>query len=71
VASDLAEEEVAEALRTNVLAHLFEIEDAVARLDGGTYGHCERCTDVDPARSGLCLGEFWIDCQRRTEQLAS
>ena len=31
------------ALVLQVQGHLSEVEEALGRLDGGTYGSCERC----------------------------
>ena len=32
-----------DALAQQARAHLVEVDDALARLDAGTYGTCERC----------------------------
>ena len=54
------------ALRDRSKAQLQQVEAALARLDGGTYGRCESCGQpIAPERlealpwAGLC-----IDCQR-------
>ncbi len=40
-----------DALRQQAHAHLVDVDAALARLDDGTYGTCERCgTAIPPAR---------------------
>lgn len=38
----------ADALRSSAEGDLHDIHIAVARLDAGTYGHCENCGDTIP-----------------------
>jgi DnaK suppressor protein len=73
VASDLAEEEVAEVLGVNVRAQLVEVEAALDRLETGSYGLCERCDQaIDPARlKALPWARLCLACQRHLEQLGS
>ena len=54
------------ALRDRNGRHLAEIEAAIARLDDGTYGACQRCgQQIAPARlEALAWAAFCIDCQR-------
>ena len=42
VAAELGE---AQALAGPLLGQLADVEAALAKLDDGTYGHCERCGD--------------------------
>jgi DnaK suppressor protein len=69
VASDVAEEEVVEALERNVRRQLFDVERALHRLDSGRYGLCEECGQpIDPARlTALPSARNCLDCQRRIE----
>lgn len=61
--SDLFEDERARSLLLRVRADIAEFDDALARLDGGTYGRCEACgrpipderLDAVPA-TRLCIG---------------
>ena len=52
---------------------LAEVEDALARMDAGTYGICQRCgVRIDSARlrampTALCC----LDCQDRRDHRAS
>lgn len=53
-----------QALRSN----LAEVDRALARLDAGTYGRCERCgREIDPERLGaLPWAPLCIDCKHKT-----
>lgn len=44
-ATDPAQRQVNEILRTSARAALTEVEDALTRLRAGTYGRCERCAE--------------------------
>jgi DnaK suppressor protein len=70
-ATDLVEEEVAEALEHNVRSQLFQVERALHRLDSGRYGICEECgQQIDPARlKALPSAQNCLECQRRVETL--
>ncbi len=53
-----------QALRSN----LDEVDRALARLDDGTYGACERCgRRIDPERlEALPWATMCIDCKQKT-----
>jgi RNA polymerase-binding transcription factor DksA len=48
---------------------LDEIEDALARLAGGTYGRCQGCSvAISPARlSAMLTARHCVECQRKLE----
>ena len=54
------------ALRDRNGRHLAEVEAAIARLDDGTYGACQRCAKAIAAGrlDALPWAAFCIDCQR-------
>ena len=54
---------VVEALRSN----LSDVDRALARIDAGTYGVCERCGDpIDPARlEARPWALLCIDCKQK------
>lgn len=63
------ERETAQSLSLHARGLLAEIEDALRRIDAGTFGRCERCgEDITLERlealphAGLCL-----DCKRHDE----
>jgi DnaK suppressor protein len=63
------ERETAQSLSMHARGLLTEIEDALRRMDAGTFGRCERCgEDIGLERieaipyAGLCL-----DCKRHDE----
>lgn len=49
---------------------LFEIEEALSRLDTGSYGVCEPCGDKIPARrlQAIPWARYCIECQEQAEQ---
>ena len=53
-------------LEDNSEAVLAAIEKALAKIENGTYGTCERCgKPIDPARlEALPYAELCIDCKR-------
>jgi DnaK suppressor protein len=62
------ERERAQSLATNARRILLQIEDALKRMDAGTYGTCERCHQpIEPARiealpyATLCLADKQLD----------
>lgn len=59
-----AERGEAEALATPLRESLAEVEHALAKLEKGTYGACERCgTAIDPARlEAMPATRFCLAC---------
>ena len=57
------------ALRANVGGMLSQIEEALAKIDAGTYGTCDRCGQpIAPARlEALPYATLCVDCQDRVE----
>ncbi|MFQ5613543.1 MAG: TraR/DksA family transcriptional regulator [Anaerolineae bacterium] len=57
------------ALKQNVERLLEQVDDALQRLDEGTYGICVRCgAEIDPARlKALPYAPLCLDCQRRQD----
>lgn len=49
---------------------LLEIEDAIERLDDGSYGSCSHCEDViSPRRlQAVPWARYCVTCQERSEQ---
>ena len=65
-ASQVFEQQRDLALRDRNEQHLADVESALERLDGGTYGDCVRCgRPIAPARlDALPWAAHCIDCQR-------
>lgn len=63
------EERVQAVLDDAAAARLAELDDALARMDDGTYGVCTRCGDaIDVARlEALPYVRYCIRCQRDDE----
>jgi DnaK suppressor protein len=57
------------ALRANVGGMLAQIDNALAKLDAGTYGKCDRCDQpISPARlEALPYATLCVTCQDRVE----
>lgn len=57
------------ALRGNLEQSLQQVQEALNRLDNGTYGVCEACDQpIDPARlEALPQARFCLSCQERLE----
>jgi RNA polymerase-binding protein DksA len=70
VASDAFEREKGFALENNVQELLNQVEEALARMDEGTYGLCEICGQlIHPERlRALPYARLCIDCKAREEQ---
>jgi DnaK suppressor protein len=64
-ATQVFEQERELAMRERASLHLQAVEDALARLDNGTYGTCLRCgRPIAEARlEALPWAEHCIDCQ--------
>jgi len=69
VGTEMFEREKEVALAENIDAMLAQVEEALARMDAGTYGICERCgRPISPARlEALPYALFCVDCQARVE----
>jgi DnaK suppressor protein len=64
-ASQVFEQQRELALRDRTTQHLALVDAALARLDDGTFGTCQRCgRDIAPARlEALPWAAHCIDCQ--------
>jgi DnaK suppressor protein len=73
VASDLSNRETAMLTGLTLKEAVAEIDDALARLDGGTYGGCIECArPIDPERlAARPQAARCMDCQRLEERSAS
>lgn len=69
IASDVTGQEVAEALERHVRGQLFEVEQALRRLDTGWYGRCEGCGEpIDLARLRVRpWARYCLTCRLRSE----
>ncbi len=63
------ERETAQSLSNHARGLLEQIDDAVRRIDNGTYGKCERCGKmIEAARlDALPYATLCMDCKRRDE----
>lgn len=63
-------QERGQALAALLTEHLHQIEQALARLDDGSYGSCARCSSAIPPRrlEVLPLATLCVNCQAATEQ---
>ncbi|GGI04353.1 TraR/DksA family transcriptional regulator [Egicoccus halophilus] len=63
------ERETAQSLSNHARRLLSQIDDALRRMDAGTYGTCERCgNEIEPARlEALPYATLCMDCKRRDE----
>lgn len=70
VAGDTFEREKGFAIESSVQALLTQVEEALARLDEGTYGVCESCgRAIHPARlKAIPYAKLCIDCKSREER---
>jgi DnaK suppressor protein len=70
VAGDTFEREKGFAIESSVQALLTQVEEALARLDEGTYGICENCgRAIHPARlKAIPYAKLCIDCKAREER---
>ncbi len=64
VATNLFEREQDQAIEENLRDELNQIDEALAKIDAGTYGICERChKPIAPARlEALPYATLCIDC---------
>jgi DnaK suppressor protein len=70
VAGDTFEREKGFAIESSVQALLTQVEEALARLDEGSYGVCESCgRAIHPARlKAIPYAKLCIDCKSREER---
>jgi DnaK suppressor protein len=63
------ERETAQSLSNHARGLLTQIDDALRRMDRGTYGSCDRCEkQIEPARlEALPYATLCLDCKRREE----
>ncbi|MEX2504804.1 MAG: TraR/DksA C4-type zinc finger protein [Egicoccus sp.] len=63
------ERETAQSLSNHARRLLSQIDDALRRMDAGTYGTCERCgNQIETARlEALPHATLCMDCKRRDE----
>ncbi len=63
------ERETAQSLSNHARGLLLQIDDALARMDEGTYGTCERCgKSIELERlEALPSATLCLDCKRRDE----
>lgn len=63
------ERETAQSLSKHARKLLEQIDDALRRMDAGTYGICQRCGErIDVARiEALPYAELCMECKRRDE----
>ena len=71
--SDNYEEEISLGLLENEDQVAQEVDDALERIEQGTYGRCERChKEIPPKRlEALPYARFCIQCARKDEREAS
>ncbi len=63
------ERETAQSLSNHARGLLTQIDDALRRMDAGTYGLCERCGEaIEPERlEAIPYATLCMDCKRREE----
>ena len=69
-ATQVFEQERELAMRERASLHLQAVDDALARLDGGTYGTCIRCGRPIPAErlEALPWAAHCVDCQTTVDR---
>lgn len=69
-AAGTLDREIDYTLEENSEQVLRQIDEALARIDEGTYGQCERCgTEIPPERlEARPWATLCIDCQRKVER---
>ncbi len=68
-ATDTYEEEKALGLRSHFEGELLDVEDALRRIDDGTYGKCAECgREIAPERlEAMPAARLCIDCQSKVK----
>ncbi len=71
-ATELWNQEFNYSLSENDRAELVSIDDALARIDEGTFGECEECGETigDARLKALPWAALCITCQEEKEELA-
>jgi RNA polymerase-binding protein DksA len=69
-ATDVSEKVLNSTLFQIQSRHLAMVEDALRRLEKGTYGICEKCgRPIDPARlEALPIAHLCVECKHRLEK---
>ncbi len=69
LATDTFEEEKALGLRAHFEGELVDVEDALRRIDEGTYGKCLECgREIAPERlAAMPAARLCIDCQSKVK----
>jgi YteA family regulatory protein len=69
--SEMFEREKEMGLRSGFLRHIHEVDDALARMDAGTYGVCEVCGQPIPTArlEAMPSATTCVQCQERRESL--
>ena len=70
-ASDMVDRELDASLEENAESIVRAIDDALGRLDAGTYGACTRCGDPIPAErlDAVPYATLCVSCKRAEERL--
>jgi RNA polymerase-binding protein DksA len=70
MAGDTYERELSTNLASNEQGVLYQIDDALKRLDDGSYGICQSCNKPITMRrlKAVPYASLCIECQRATEQ---
>jgi DnaK suppressor protein len=69
IASDYYERELAWGLSETERMRLQEVEDALERIESGSYGKCDRCGNLIslPRLEALPFAKLCVDCQSKEE----
>lgn len=69
IASDYYERELAWGLSETERMRLQEVEDALERIDNGTYGKCDLCGGLIalPRLEALPFAKLCVECQAKEE----
>lgn len=69
IASDYYERELAWGLSETERMRLQEVEDALERIEAGTYGKCDRCGNqiAAPRLEALPFAKLCVECQAKEE----
>jgi DnaK suppressor protein len=69
IASDYYERELAWGLSETERMRLQEVEDALERIENGTYGKCDRCGNqiASPRLEALPFAKLCVECQSKEE----
>lgn len=72
-ATDLTEMEKERSLMTNQQVLLTQVQQALQRLENGTYGVCQRCGGLIPTKrlQALPWAEYDVECEAQLEAAGS